>query len=259
MTKRLLAVTTLLFAATTVSAQGYKYLTSVAAFKVAPGKDSAFVEKGKAFTAPLDKLMAAGVVLAYGMDVDMLHVPGETNVAFWVTVPNYEALATEENAIQEFIRANPGLMADLTSMTDMSSHHDLIVRTREEGHTSVPAGAQPIADFDIQQVKPGRMQDFMTLFKKYDKPVFDKLVADGVIYAWAVDTEAVHTTTPGLVWTIVTMPNLGTKDKVNAAFDEAEKKLSDGERDLIEKSYLDIVDASAHRDSLSISVVYKVK
>jgi hypothetical protein len=256
---RLLAAATLLFAATTVSAQGYKYLTSVAAFKVAPGKDAAFVEKGKAFTAPLDALMAAGTVLAYGIDVDMLHVPGENNVAFWATVPNYDALAKEENAIQEFIRANPGLMQDLASLADMTTHHDLVIRTREEGHKSVPAGAQPIADFDIQKVKPGHMQDFMTLFHKYDQPVFDKLVADGVIYAYQVDTEGVHTMEPGLVWIIVTMPNLGAKDKVNAAFEEADKKLSDGERDMVEKAYLDTVVPGAHRDSLSVSVVYKVK
>src|SRR5271157_2374499 len=101
MTARLLAATTLLFAATTLSAQEYKYLTSVASFKVAPGKDAAFVEKGKAFTATLDKLMESGVVLAYGIDVDMLHVPGENNVAFWVEVPNFDALQKEENAIQE--------------------------------------------------------------------------------------------------------------------------------------------------------------
>ena len=156
MTTRLLAVITLLFAATTVSAQGYKYLTSVATFKVPPGRESAFVEK-EAFTAPLDKLMDAGVVLAYGMDVDILHVPGENNVAFWVEVPNDDALGKEEAAIQNFIKANPGTMQELASMTDMAAHHDLVIRTREEGHKAIPAGAQPIADFDIVKIKPGHM------------------------------------------------------------------------------------------------------
>ncbi|MGA2186748.1 MAG: hypothetical protein ABSH47_27365 [Bryobacteraceae bacterium] len=259
MTTRLLAATTLLFAATTLSAQQYKYLTSVATFKVTPGKDSAFVQKGKAFTAPLDKLMESGVVLAYGIDVDMLHVPGENNIAFWVEVPNYDALAREEDAIEGFMKANPGLMGDLTSMADMTTHRDLVIRTREEGHKSVPPGAQPIGDFDIVRIKPGHMQDFMTMFKKYDQPVYDKLVADGVIYAYELDVEAVHTMEPGLVWTIVTMPNLGAKDKVNAAFDEAEKKLSDGERDMAEKAYMDMVVPGSHRDSLSVSVVYKAK
>jgi hypothetical protein len=259
MTARLLAATTLLFAATTVFAQEYKYLTSVATFKVAPGKDGPFVEKGRAFAAPLDKLMESGVVLAYGIDVDMLHVPGDNNVAFWVEVPNFDALQKEENAIQEFIKANPALIQELASLTDMSAHHDLVIRTREENHRSIPADAHPIWDFDVQRIKPGRGQDFMGLFRKYDQPVLDKLVADGVIYAYEVDSEAVHTMAPGLVWTIVGMPDLGTKDKVNAAFDEAEKKLPEAERNMLEKLYYEIVVPEAHRDNLAVSVVYKAK
>ncbi len=259
MTKRLLTLATLLFAATTLSAQGYKSLTSVATFKVPPGKEGAFVEKGKAFIPTLDKLMADGTVLAYGMDVDILHVPGNNNVAFWVTVPNYDAVEKEDIAIEAFIKANPALMGDMMGLTDMSAHQDLLVRTREEAHRSVPAGAQPIGDFDVVRIKPGRAQDFMTMFKKFDEPVYEKLVADGVIYSYSLDTEAVHTMEPGLFWVIVSMPNLGTKDKVNAAFEEADKKLSDGDRDLAEKTYLDIVVPGSHRDSLSTSVIFKEK
>jgi hypothetical protein len=259
MTTRSLAVATLLLSAATVSAQQYKYLTSVATFKVAPGKESAFVEKAKPVMPVLDKLIASGVVLAYGIDTDILHVPGESNIAIWVEVPNYDALEKSENAIQEFLKANPSSMQEISAMSDMTAHHDLVLRTREENHKSIPAGSKPIADFDIVRVKPGRMQDFMTMFKKYDQPIYDKLVADGVIYAYELDTEAVHTMEPGLVWVIVTMPNLGAKDKVNAAFAEAEKKLPDGESDMIEKLTMDMVVPGSHRDSLAISVVYNSK
>jgi hypothetical protein len=259
MTTRLYAAMIMLLAATTLSAQQYKSLTSVAAFKVMPGKEAAFVEKGTAFGPVLDQLMASGTVLGYGMDVDVLHVPGETNVAFWVTVPNYDALDKEEAAIQEFIKSNPGVMQELVAMTDPAAHHDLVIRTREEAHKSAPAGARPMEDFDIVRVKEGRIQDFMGLFHKYDKPVLDKLVADGVIYAYELDSEAVHTMEPGLLWTILTMPDLGAKDKVAAAFEEAEKNLPEAERNMIEKLYYDMIVPGSHRDSLSRSVVFKVK
>jgi len=55
------------------------------------------------------------------------------------------------------------------------------------------------------------------------------------------------------------MPDLGTKDKVNAAFDEAEKKLPEAERNMLEKLYYDIVVPEAHRDELATSVVFKMK
>jgi hypothetical protein len=259
MTIRVFAGALLLLGATVLSAQDYKALVSVATFKVPPSKEDAFIEKGKALVPTLDKLMASDLVSAYGIDADMLHVPGENNVTFWAVVPNYEALEKTNAALDSFMQANPGVMQDLHAMSDPAAHHDFIIRVREESHKAVPAGSQPVGDFDMEQVKPGRMSEFMELFRKYDKPVFDKLVADGVIYAYEVDTEAVHTMQPGITWTIVTMPNLAAKDKVNAAFAEAQKKLPDGEREMLEKLYSDIVVPASHRDSLSVSVVYKQK
>ena len=259
MTTRLFAAIALLSAAATLSAQQYKYLVTVATFKVAPGKENAFVDRGKVVTPVLDRLMTSGTVLAYGMDVDLLHVPGENNVAFWAVVPNYEALEKEETAIQDYEKAHPAFMQDLMSMSDPSTHHDLLIRCREENHKAVPAAAKPIGDFDIDRVKPGRMNEYLGVFRKYDKPVLDKLVADGVIYAYEIDTEAIHTMEPGLVWTILTLPDLAARDKVAAAFDEAEKNLPEVERNLLEKLYLDLVVPGAHRDSLTRSVVFKQK
>jgi len=256
---RVAAATTLLLAAAGLSAQEYKSLVSVATFKVPPSKEGAFVEKGKAFVPVLDKLMAAGTVLAYGIDIDILHVPGENNVAFWVMVPNYDAAEKEDQAVDGFLEANPDLLRDLSSLTDMATHRDLLIRVREEGHRSVPAGAKPVGDFDTVRVKPGRGDEFMDLFRKYDKPVLEKLVADGVIYAYELDSEAVHTMEPGLMWTILTMPGLGAKDKVNAAFAESEKKIPEGERNMIEKVYSDIVVPGSHRDSLAVSQIFKQK
>ena len=137
------------------------------------------MEKGKGFVHLLDKLMATGVVSAYGIDVDMLPVPGEHNVAFWAEVSDWSALDKMEQALDEFEKANPSLISDLRAMADPATHHDLSVGTREQRVRSVPVGSQPAADFDIAKVKPGRMDDYMALFRKYDKPVLDKLVSDG--------------------------------------------------------------------------------
>jgi hypothetical protein len=259
MTARLLAVTVVLSSAATLSAQGYKYLNSVATFKVAPGKEAAFVDKGKAFIPVLDKLLDSGLILGYGIDVDMLHVPGENNITFWTEPTNYDTLAKSEDAIEAFIKSNSALMQDLTSMADMTTHHDFILRTWEHSHKGAPVGAQPVEDIDSVRVKPGRGHDFLTMFRNFDKPVYEKLVADGVIYAYELDSEAVHTMEPGLVWVIVTMPDLGAKDKVNAAFDAAEKALPEGERDIMDKEYEDLTVPGSHRDSLSTSVVFRVK
>lgn len=256
---RVFAVAAFLLAALSLPAQQYKSLTMVATFKVAPDKEEAFVERGKAFVPVLDKLLESGVVTAYGIDVDMLHVPGENNIAFWSDVPDFASLAKANQAIDGFMKANPAVMQDLQSMSDMSTHRDFIVRNWEENHRAVPAGAKPIGDLDVVQVKPERMEEYLELFRKYDKPILDKLVADGVIYGYEIETEAVHTLKPGFVWEIVDMPDLGAKDKVRAAWGEAMKKIPEAERTMLEKTYFEMVDYSTHRDSLSVSVVYRQK
>jgi hypothetical protein len=260
MTKRLFAVLIVLCAGITVSAQqAPKYLTSVALFKVPPGQESAFVEKGKGFAPLLDKLITDGVVNAYGIDVDILHVPGENNIAFWVEVPDFAAMDKLDKAEEEFEKQHADLMQELRAMADPATHHDLIVGTHESNARSAPAGSMPVDDFDMVRVKPGRMSEFRELFRKYDQPVLDKLVADEVIYAYELDTEAVHTMEPGMVWIIVVMPDLGAKDKVEAAFLAAYKSLPAGEREMTDKLYYDMIVPGSHRDQLSVSVVFKTK
>ena len=259
MTSRVFTLTTFLLATMSLSAQQYKNLTSLATFKVAPGKEAAFLERGKAFVPVLDKLVDAGVVLAYGIDVDMLHAPGVNNVVFWADVADFTALAKADDAIDGFMKSNPSLMADLFSMSDASTHADLVLRAWEEGHRAAPAGAMPVQDIDMVQLKPERMQENLALFRKYDKPVLDKLVADGVIYGYSILTEAVHTMKPGFVWQVTTLPDLGAKDKVHAAFVEAYKNLPDGERAMLDKVASDMTEEGSHRDDLALSVVFRQK
>jgi hypothetical protein len=189
----------------------------------------------------------------------MLHVPDKNNVEFWVEVPDYAALGKEEKALEEFEKANPALMGDLRTMSDPATHHDLIIGVRESNFGSVPAGSTPVDDFDMVRVKPGRGHEFRELFHKYDKPVLDKLVADGVIYGWELDTEAVHTMEPGLVWVLVIMPDLGAKDKVTAAFEAAYKSLPESEQSSLDKQYQELIVPGSHRDELALSLVFKTK
>lgn len=256
-TRRLLTPVLLLCAG--ACAQESHPLTSVALFKVAPENVAAFVARAKAFVPTLDKLVASGVVSRYGVSTDVLHVPGENNVAFWVEVADYAGLDASGDAIDAFEAANPAVMKDLRAMSDPATHHDLIVRSLECRHKAVPAGKTPMEDFDVIQVKPGRMDEFTGLFRKYEKPVLDKLVDDGVIYGYQLDVEAVHTMKPGMVWQLMQIPNLEAKGKVRAAFQEAMKKAPEAEATMVQKMYDDVTVEGSHRDSLSLAVIYREK
>jgi len=259
MTVRTIAVIGALVVASSVSAQQYKSLVSVATFKVPPGGENAFIEKGKAFVPMLDKLMDAGVVLAYGIDTSLLHVPGENNVEFWCVVPNYGALEKSDAALDEFMSQHPTLMQEAAALSDMNAHRDLVIETLEENYRKVPAGGTPIMVFETMRAKPGRMDDFIALFNKYHKPVFDKLVADGVIYGYELDTEAVETMEPGTMWGLVIMPDLAAEDKLEAAFSAAMKSLPAADRSTMEKQLMDSIEFASHRERMARAVVFRTK
>lgn len=233
-------------------------LTSVALWKVAPAKEADFVAKAKAFNPVLDKLLADGSILAYGMDVDMLHVPGNTNVAHWYTASNWAGIQAAETAIDAFISANPQVMAELNAMHDASAHRDIIVRSLEHKFKK-PASGMPVWDFYQDTVKDGMAREYVAAFRLYTKPVLEKLFADGVICGYQLDAEAIHTQEAGVYWGIICMPNLGARDKVMAAFDADDAKRSAAERDMLTKQHQAMVTRAGHRDMLSKGVILNGK
>lgn len=233
-------------------------LTSVAMFKVTPDKMSGFMDVMKLFEPSLDKLLAAGTIQAYGVDSDILHGEGP-NVEFWITGADFGAIEAAEKAVDAAIAANPEKMKAAWGLTDFAAHRDILVRSVESNHGKAPAGALPVTDFTMDKVKPGRMSTARMLFNHFDKPVFDKLVADGVIYGYSLDVEAVHTSAPGTVWLVVVMPNLAAKGKVRAARNAAWEKLPASDREALDKIFDDTFEASAHRDFLSQALIFKSK
>lgn len=246
-------------AAATLCAQESHPLTSVSVFKVDPGKTAAFVAKAKAFVPLMDKLLAEGTISAYGVDVDIFHNPKEPNVAFWADTKNFASFAKFEKSLDQFEGANPALMQDLMGLADMSAHQDLMVRSLEGNGKTPPAGATPTVHFYSVRVKEGKMDEYLALFRKYQKPVLDKLVEDGTIYSYSVDVEAIHSSAPGGVWRIISMPDIGAMDKVQASILGAFEKLSEGEKGLVEAAGEYLTVPGSHRDSVSVSVIFKSK
>jgi len=109
------------------------------------------------------------------------------------------------------------------------------------------------------KIKPGKQAIARMLFRHFEKPVLDKLVADGVIYGYSMDVEAIHTEEIGSVWYLAVLPDLGAKDKMRAAFAAARAKMSDNDRDALDEIEKDIYVMSAHRDSVSEALIFKSK
>jgi hypothetical protein len=83
------------------------------------------------------------------------------------------------------------------------------------------------------------------LSKNLFVPFFEKLLADGTIHEYEIDTEAIHTESPGTFWVFYIAANAEALDKVNAALQETLKT-----HPLGGPAFGAMVDFTPHRDNL---------
>jgi len=250
-----------LVAAGTVSAQQKpEPLLQVAVFKTKPGKGAAWVAAMKKLYVPmLEKLMAEGAVQSYGIESDVLHQAGVPDVSAWFTVPNYTAYDKVSNAIREIQASNAPALQEIADSTDMEKHSDYLLRIVSSSQKPVAASARPYSTVGSWQVKRGKGEEFRKGFDKYEKPVLDKLLADGVILGYMLVTEAVHSAAPGKYWLSVVTPSLASEDKIEAAFRADEAKRSELERAALQREFEELTEAGSHRDFISRAEVFVTK
>jgi len=119
-----------------------------------------------------------------------------------------------------------------------------------------------VADFTV---RPGMEEQFMALIKKYDEPLFEKLMAEGAVLAWGVDTPLLHSPgapTHSIWWSCAEMSG---HDKVFAAFAELVKKNKEeieaarkARRPVpktLEQEFLEVFDLANHKDWLFRSII----
>ena len=87
-----------------------------------------------------------------------------------------------------------------------------------------------------------------TLSKNLIAPLLEKLFADGVIYEYEIDTEAVHTDAPGRFWIFCLAANGEAIDKINAAIQDATKANPFGG-----VAFNSMVEGDAHRDYMALA------
>jgi hypothetical protein len=117
---------------------------------------------------------------------------------------------------------------------------------------------RPVTVASFFKILPGKGETVMGLFKKYDQPVLEKLMADGTIRSWGVARPWLHTQGD---WNIVywsTTADIAGQGKVDEAFEAAEKSRSADENKKSMESFVAAEVPDAHRDMLFRHVIYKM-
>jgi hypothetical protein len=275
----LLLLAIFLLTAVPALAQQSEPITYIATFSVKPGMEGKFVELVKKYDQPMfEKLMAEGTVLAWGADTAVLHHQGEPTHDVWWTMPDYAALDKVFAAFEEQekkIKAEDEQRAaearklkqpipkaaeqEFLEAVDLTQHHDFLVRTIVSNLKPVPAGTLPYTALFRFRVERGKGQDYRKLWEKYDKAIWDKLVADGTILGYGLDVEDFTSVQPGTRWIWVTLPNLAAGVKIDAAFGADRQRRSEEERATIGNQFREVIVAGSSHDDLLRAIIFAAK
>jgi hypothetical protein len=224
-----------------------------------------------------DKLMADGVVLAWGVESTMLRVPGDATHFIWYAVADWSGVDKVDTAMRAQIAklseegakagaAKKGqkpagtVMDRLREDVDISKIHDYLTRSLvfAVSPTPPPAGFLPYTRYNFVKVKPGKGGDYRKAWEKYNKPVLDKLVADGVIGAFGLTVEEVRTSGDFTHFTWYDTKELGGMDKIRAAFIADRERRTQEEQDAIANLFASLLDLDASRAAVTRALIFHV-
>ena len=187
----------------------------------------------------LDKALADGTIVGYGNDEALVHQSdGETHDDWWSAM----SLAGLMKVLDQFMASGNSTSPALNSAT---KHWDSIDVSRYYNwHSgSYKGGYTRIADYKLKVDAPDDALD--TLSKNLVAPLLEKMLADGTISEYEIDTAAIHTEAPGTFSIIYIAPSPEGLDKVEAAIVEMMKN-----QPLSGPAFGSMTDWNAHRDEL---------
>jgi hypothetical protein len=187
----------------------------------------------------LAKALAAGTIVAYGDDVNLVHsLDGETHDDWWSAT----SMAGVINILEQFYQSGSASSPVLSSAT---KHWDsILVSKYYNWHSgSFKNGYTHVGSYKLKADAPDDAVD--TLSKNFIVPLLEKQLADGSIHEYEVDTEAIHSHSPGTFLIVYIAASPEGLDKVNTAVRDAVKASP-----LEVSAFGSMVDSPAHRDEL---------
>jgi hypothetical protein len=180
-----------------------------------------------------------GILVGYGNDVNQVHTPdGESHDTWWSSTSLAGLLK-----VLDKLRALP--LADTPISLNPTKHWDLVLVSHYYNWKPGPyTGAY--VNVMMYQLKADAPDDAVsTLSKVVVVPAMEKLLADGTILEYEVDTEAIHTDAPGLFAIVYVTPQPEGVDTVREAIRGSQK-----DNPLIGPAFDSFIDYSQHRDEL---------
>lgn len=253
-------------------------LTHWSEYAVKPGKEEEFLNLVKTVGQPVrDKLMAEGVVLAWGVETSVLRGHDTATHTIWYSVADWSGIEKVESGIAAQVAkldadaakgaeggkkgAKPAgnTAAILRDVVDVEKTKDYITRDLVFSSGPVPpAGTLAYVRYNFSQAKPGKGAEYRTVWEKYNKPIFDKLVADGVVLAFGFAVEEVKTTNDSTQFVWYAVKSLGDLEQVRSAATADRERRTKEERDAITAAFLALSNPEASRSEVDHALILHI-
>ena len=183
--------------------------------------------------------LADGTLVGYGNDVNMVHTPdGESHDTWWSST----SMAGLLKVLDKLRGVDP---SNSPHSLNPTKHWDMVLVSHYYNWKPGPYTGAYINVMIYQLKKDAPDEAVSTLSKTVIVPAMEKLLADGTIVEYEVDTEAIHTDAPGLFAIVFDTAQPEGVDTVRAAILGSEK-----DNPLIGPAFDSYIDYSQHRDEL---------
>jgi hypothetical protein len=189
--------------------------------------------------AVLDKALADGTIVGYGNDENLVHQPdGETHDDWWSSM----SLA---GLIKVLDQLSASGSTGSTVLTTATKHWDDIMESRYYNWRpgSWKTGYTRVASYKLKEDAPDEAIDLLS--QNLVAPLLEKMLADGVIHEYEIDTQAIHSMAPGTFWVVYIASSPEGLDKVDAAIMDSLKT-----HPLSGPAFVSMIDYTGHRDEL---------
>lgn len=188
----------------------------------------------------MEKGTSDGALVGYGSDQNLIHQPDGPSHDTWFSAMSMAGLF---NVLDGIYKSG---MTTSPVQSGATKHWDSVFVTRYYNWHS-GSFKDVYSEASMYKLKADAPDNALDLLSKHlFVPLMEKLLADGVIHEYEIDTEAIHTDAPGTFWIEYIGANAEALDKVNAVVRESQKS-----NPLAGPTFSSMVDFSQHRDYLS--------
>jgi hypothetical protein len=256
MSKRVLlilaALPLLLLVSLAASAQQQPTYIMVSEWTIPRAQWTDWVAFGEKNAKPIyEKFAGDGTILSWGTYANIVHVEGQATHASWYET---SSLAGIEKVLAELTKIPPSPI--MTAAT--TKHRDFLLQTQIR-QSRAGSGTNGFLRVNNTMVQAGKGQQWRELWEKYNKPLFDEMLASGAILGYWVGGEQVHTEDPGGVFIAFLTPNAEGVDSFFKGAAARGQKRSAEENRAIGEAFAGVTVGSAHRDSYARVLNYGVK